>query len=121
MFITPSLTLASANASHCQSIQNQPTLDDHWKKQYKDVSFEYIARQWYDANIPFNVARSPYYHPMWDSIFVAGKGFKGPSMHDLRGSVLHKEVLSIDEYMKGSKELWVKRDVPSCQMEGTML
>ncbi|KAH9308769.1 hypothetical protein KI387_036680, partial [Taxus chinensis] len=62
----------------------------------------------YDANIPFNVARSPYYQLMFDSIVAAGKGFKGPSMHDLRGSLLKKEVASIDEYLKGCKASWAK-------------
>lgn len=41
--------------------ENQPTLDNHWKKQYKEATFEYIARWWYDADIPFNASRSPYY------------------------------------------------------------
>jgi hypothetical protein len=57
-YFTPSPTTASAS----QPIQTQLTLDAHWKKQYKDVAFEYIARRcrWFDANISFNAARSPY-------------------------------------------------------------
>ena len=74
--------------------------------QCKEVAYEYIARWWYDSHIPFNVARSLYYQPMWDSIFVVGKGFKGPSMHDLRGSLLKKEVMSINEYLQGFRESW---------------
>ncbi|KAH9309600.1 hypothetical protein KI387_037511 [Taxus chinensis] len=89
-------------------IENQPTLDNHWKKQYKEATFECIARWWYDADIPFNAARSPYYQLMFDSIVVVGKGFKGPSMHDLRGSLLKKEVVSIDEYLKRCKTSWAK-------------
>ena len=53
----------------------------------------------YDADIPFNAGRSPYDQPMWEAIVVASKGFKGPSMHDLRGSLLHKEVMSIEKYL----------------------
>jgi hypothetical protein len=41
-YFTPSPTSASANAS--QPSQTQPTLDSHWKKRYKEVSFEYIAK-----------------------------------------------------------------------------
>ena len=66
----------------------QPTIYVHWKKQYKITAHEYRARWWYDADIPFNAARSPYFQPMWDFVVVAGKGFKGLSMHDLRGSLL---------------------------------
>lgn len=43
---------------------------------------------------------------MWDSVIAAGKGFTGPSMHELRGSLLHKEVMSIHEYLQGFKESW---------------
>ena len=98
----------SAHASQVQPPQMQPTLDDHWKKQYRDIAYEYIARWWYDADIPFNAARSPYYQPMWDAIVACGRGFKGPSMHDLRGSLLHKEVASIEEYLTDFKLSWAK-------------
>jgi hypothetical protein len=96
------------SVSGSQPTQIQPTLDSHWKKQYKESAFEYIARWWYDADIPFNVARSPYYQPMWDFVIAAGKGFKGPSMYDLRGSLLQKEVFSIDEYLKDFKDSWAR-------------
>lgn len=45
---------------------------------------------------------------MWDSIVAARKGFKGLGMHELRGSALHKKVLSIDEYLRCFKESRVK-------------
>ena len=65
----------------------QPTLDDHWKKELREIACDYIARWWYDADIPFNASRSPYYEPMFDAIHVVGKGFKGPTMHELRGEL----------------------------------
>lgn len=45
---------------------------------------------------------------MWDSVIAAGKGFKGPSMHDLRGALLQKEISSIDEYLVEFKDSWLK-------------
>ena len=45
---------------------------------------------------------------MWDVVIAAGKGLKGPSMHDLRGSLLQKEIVSIEEYLKDFKQSWVK-------------
>jgi hypothetical protein len=98
-YLTPPPTSGSnnANVSQVQPTQFHPTLDDHWKKQYREIVYEYIARWWYHVDIPFNVARSPYYQPMWDAIIACGRGFKGPSMHDLRGSLLHKQVASIEE------------------------
>jgi hypothetical protein len=47
-FFSPSSTPTNASS------MSQPTLDNHWKKQYKESTFEYIARWWYDADIPFN-------------------------------------------------------------------
>eukprot|EP00253_Pinus_taeda_P004752 PITA_04752 len=86
----------------------QPTLDDHWKKELRETACEYIARWWYDANIPFNAARSPYYEPMFDAIHAAGKGFKGPTMHELRGFRLQKEIQSINEYLQEFKDSWAR-------------
>ena len=48
----------------------------------------------YDADILINTSHSPYYQPMLDSIVVDGKGFKGPSMHHMRGYLLNFEVAS---------------------------
>ncbi|KAG6532149.1 hypothetical protein ZIOFF_005987 [Zingiber officinale] len=45
-----------------------------------------MARWWYDANIPFNAAKSNYYQPMVDAITSIGPGFKAPSYHDLSPS-----------------------------------
>jgi hypothetical protein len=54
--------LSPSSVSGSQPSQAQPTLDSHWKKQYKEFAFEYIARCWYEVDIPFNAARSPYPH-----------------------------------------------------------
>eukprot|EP00253_Pinus_taeda_P036348 PITA_36348 len=45
---------------------------------------------------------------MWDSVIATGKGFKGPSLHDLRGALLQKEISSIDEYFVEFKDSWLK-------------
>jgi hypothetical protein len=45
---------------------------------------------------------------MQDYIIADKKGFKDPSMHDLRGSLLQNEVLPIDEYLEDFKESWIK-------------
>jgi hypothetical protein len=46
-YFSPSPTSTSAS----QPSQTHPILDNHWNRQYKDVSFEYIARWWCDADI----------------------------------------------------------------------
>ena len=88
-YFTPS-SPSDAHGPEVSKGQIQPTLDDHWKKELRETACDYIARWWYDADIPFNAARSPYYEPMFDAIHAAGKGFKGPTMHELRGYRLQK-------------------------------
>ena len=83
-----------------------PTLDQHWKKELREIACDYIATWWYDVDIPFNATCSPYYEPIFDAIYAAGKGFKGPTMHELRGSLLQKEIMSIDDYLKEFKNSW---------------
>jgi hypothetical protein len=45
-YITPPPTsgLDNANVSQVQPTQFRPTSDDHWKKQYREIAYEYIAR-----------------------------------------------------------------------------
>ena len=54
-FFTPSSPSDSADGpSPTSRGQVQSTLDQHWKKELRDDACEYIARWWYDADIPFN-------------------------------------------------------------------
>ncbi|GKU94386.1 hypothetical protein SLEP1_g7887 [Rubroshorea leprosula] len=65
-----------------------------------------IARWWYDANVPFHATRSKYYLPMWDAVTSMGPGFKGPSYHDLRGSLLKCVVKEVNEWLLSLKSIW---------------
>ncbi|XP_042396472.1 uncharacterized protein LOC121986578 [Zingiber officinale] len=65
-----------------------------------------MARWWYDANIPFNAAKSNYYQPMVDVITSIGLGFKAPSYHDLRCNLLREVVHDVNVYLLGIKKEW---------------
>uniref|UniRef100_A0A6N2KZR3 BED-type domain-containing protein n=1 Tax=Salix viminalis TaxID=40686 RepID=A0A6N2KZR3_SALVM len=65
-----------------------------------------IATWWFDANIPFNSAKSYYYQPMIDAVTSMGPGFKGPLYHDLRGSLLKDVVHDVHEYILSIKADW---------------
>jgi hypothetical protein len=43
----------------------QPTIDSKWKME-KDISWQCMARWWYDAYIPFHASNSSYYQYMID-------------------------------------------------------
>ncbi|KAL6655298.1 hypothetical protein ACP70R_006124 [Stipagrostis hirtigluma subsp. patula] len=65
-----------------------------------------MARWWYDADVPFSAAKSPFYQPMLQAIAAAGLGFKGPSYHDLREPLLKHIVQDIREYLHDLKREW---------------
>jgi hypothetical protein len=87
---------------------SQPTIDAKWKKIEREAAWECIARWWYDADIPFNVARSVYYQLMLDVVASCGSGFKGPGYEDIRGNLLKNEVERVKEYLTEFKESWSK-------------
>ncbi|XP_042963296.1 uncharacterized protein LOC122297331 [Carya illinoinensis] len=65
-----------------------------------------IANWWYDANIPFNAAQSKFYQPAIDAIAAIGPGFKGPSLHELRGNLLKNSVNEVQNYLLDIKKSW---------------
>jgi hypothetical protein len=87
---------------------SQPTIDAKWKKIKREAAWECIARWWYDADTPFNAARSVYYQPMFDVVASCGSGFKGPGYEDIRGNLLKNEVERVKEYLTEFKESWSK-------------
>jgi hypothetical protein len=87
---------------------SQPTIDAKWKKMEREVAWECIARWWYDADIPFNAAKSVYYQTMLDVVASCGSGFKGPGYEDIRGNLLKNEVERVKEYLTEFKESWSK-------------
>ena len=70
----------------------QPTLDDHWRKELRETTCDYIAISWYDASIPFDASHSPYYGPIFDALHATGNRFEGPTMHDLSGYHFRKKL-----------------------------
>lgn len=68
-----------------------------------------MARWWYDANVPFSAAKSPFYQPMLEAIVSAGLSFKGPSYHDLRKPLLQHIAEDIHEYLNDLKREWSVR------------
>ncbi|XP_066399708.1 uncharacterized protein [Miscanthus floridulus] len=65
-----------------------------------------MARWWYDADVPFSAANSPFYQPMLEAIISSGLGFKGPSYHDLRNPLLKQIAEDIREYLDDLKKEW---------------
>lgn len=50
-YLTPS-SPSDAHGPQASRSHMQPTFDDHWKKELREIACDYIARWWYDAISP---------------------------------------------------------------------
>ncbi|XXG77329.1 hypothetical protein AAC387_Pa08g1502 [Persea americana] len=75
-------------------------------KELKDAADLAVGRFWFDANLPFNAARSKFCQAMADGIAAVGSSYKMPSYHDLRGKILGKIVLEVNAFMEHYKSCW---------------
>ncbi|PKU65733.1 hypothetical protein MA16_Dca021105 [Dendrobium catenatum] len=69
-----------------------------------------IGRFFYENAISFNVATSPAYYNMIHSVGAFGRGFKPPTMYDLRIWIL-KELESNDKSIEEIKKIWAQTGV----------
>ncbi|XP_077246742.1 uncharacterized protein LOC143886577 [Tasmannia lanceolata] len=60
----------------------------------------------YNANLPFNVANSPFWQPMFDAVNAVGSGYKAPTYHALRGPILKNTVDEVNNYLEKIKMSW---------------
>ncbi|XP_042428549.1 uncharacterized protein LOC122015624 [Zingiber officinale] len=86
----------------------QTTLNSTYKKDLLVDVKRRIGRFIYSAALPFNVVNDPYWLPMVDGIAEYGRGFKPPSMHELRTWILKAEVDGINLIYEEHKKAWKK-------------
>jgi hypothetical protein len=43
------------------------------------------------SDIPFNIAKNPFYHSMFEIVAIVGPIYKGPTQNELRGPLLQGE------------------------------
>ncbi|KAH6756958.1 hypothetical protein C2S53_009192 [Perilla frutescens var. hirtella] len=70
-----------------------------------------IGRFFFENGIPFNCARSPSFVSMCHSIGSYGRGFKVPTMYELRTWILQEEVKTTSIIVDGIKATWKKTRV----------
>ncbi|XP_071726331.1 uncharacterized protein [Rutidosis leptorrhynchoides] len=80
------------------------------KEQRKQVCMD-IGRFFFENGIPFNVATSPSFTNMLRSVGNFGRGFKPPSMHELRTWILDEEVKTTNAMVDDIKATWKKTGV----------
>ncbi|GKV51788.1 hypothetical protein SLEP1_g58413 [Rubroshorea leprosula] len=69
---------------------------------------QYIARFFYQAGIPFSVARLDSFKYMVEAIGRYGPNLKPPSYHELRVPLLKKELQLTNDMLEDRKKKWAK-------------
>ncbi|XP_073138261.1 uncharacterized protein [Henckelia pumila] len=84
----------------------QTTLNSAYKKELLVDVKRRVGRFIYSAALSFNVVNDPYWLPMVEGISEYGKGFKPPSMHELRTWILKAEVDDINIIYEEHEKVW---------------
>lgn len=84
----------------------QQTTDEVRRKELRDKACRDIARWFYDAGIPFNAATYPSFDVMVKAIGQFGLGMKPPTMHELEGPFLDKEVQDMENLVMEHRKEW---------------
>ena len=85
----------------------QTTTSNSCKKELRDNACRAIARQTYDATIPFNAIQYPSVVVMVEVICQNGNGLKPPSYHEVQETFLKKEINDVKIPRKLIQEKWV--------------
>ncbi|XP_039127447.1 uncharacterized protein LOC120263558 isoform X1 [Dioscorea cayenensis subsp. rotundata] len=84
----------------------QTTINDTCKKELRERACREIARWLYDAAILFNAVKYPQFQVMIDAIGQYGIGMKAPSYHEVRVSLLNKEMEDGKKILQSYEEEW---------------
>lgn len=57
-------------------------------------------------NIPFNIAKNPFYYSMFEVVVLVGPRYKGTSYYDLRGHLLQGEKVDYTQRLAQLRESW---------------
>ncbi|CAN0906382.1 hypothetical protein LINGRAHAP2_LOCUS24214 [Linum grandiflorum] len=78
------------------------------KKDLRKDACRSIARWFYMTGTAFNAAREPEYYTMFELAARHGPGFKPPSYHEIRETLLKEELQVVEEKLSLFKDEWTK-------------
>jgi hypothetical protein len=58
------------------------------------------------SDIPFNIAKNPFYHSMFEVAPIVGPGYRGPYYNELRGPLLQGEKANCTKRLDELRESW---------------
>jgi hypothetical protein len=65
-----------------------------------------VAKCFLWTDIPFNIAKNPFYHSMFEAVAIGCPGYRAPSYHDLRGRLLQGEKVDCTQRLAQPRETW---------------
>ncbi|CAN0912636.1 hypothetical protein LINGRAPRIM_LOCUS566 [Linum grandiflorum] len=85
---------------------SQSTMSKLLKKDLRKDACRSIARWFYMTGTAFNAAREPEYYTMFELAVRHGQGFKPPSYHEIRETLLKEELEVVEEKLSLFKDEW---------------
>ena len=84
----------------------QSTIREACDKEARDRVNQYIARWFYQAGFSFNAVKLKSFQHMIEAIGAYGLGLRGSTYHEIRVSLLKKDVTHTEQLMQGHKVQW---------------
>ncbi|CAN1185291.1 hypothetical protein LINPERHAP2_LOCUS37467 [Linum perenne] len=99
---------ARKNLLHRGINSTQTTMSTLLKKDLRRDAAKSIARWFYLTGTAFNAAREPKYYTMFELAARHGPGFKPPSYHEIRETLLKEELEEVESKLSIFRNEWTK-------------
>ncbi|CAN1310021.1 hypothetical protein LINPERPRIM_LOCUS27924 [Linum perenne] len=101
-------TLGASGSNSVPPTRTQTTMSTLLKKDLRRDAAESIARWFYLTGTAFNAAREPEYYTMFELAARHGPGFKPPSYHEIRETLLKEELEEVESKLSIFRNEWTK-------------
>ncbi|CAN1826138.1 hypothetical protein LINPERHAP1_LOCUS31422 [Linum perenne] len=101
-------TLGASGSNSLPPTRTQTTMSTLLKKDLRMDAAKSIARWFYLTGTSFNAAREPEYYTMFELAARHGPGFKPPSYHEIRETLLKEELEEVEAKLSIFRNEWTK-------------
>ncbi|CAN1756074.1 hypothetical protein LINPERHAP1_LOCUS5995 [Linum perenne] len=101
-------TLGASGSNSLPPTRTQTTMSTLLKKDLRRDAAKSIARWFYLTGTAFNAAREPEYYTMFELAARHGPGFKPPSYHEIRETLLKEELEEVEAKLSIFINEWTK-------------
>ncbi|CAN1787712.1 hypothetical protein LINPERHAP1_LOCUS17765 [Linum perenne] len=101
-------TLGASGSNSLPPTRTQTTMSTLLKKDLRRDAAKSIARWFYLTGTSFNAAREPEYYIMFELAARHGPGFKPPSYHEIRETLLKEELEEVESKLCIFRNEWTK-------------